>query len=84
MPVSYHCLLVFGLVAMTACESDLEKLQRLEDERGIACLSTEIDQRVFMQERHLGGPVAESLGRMWSASKAECELLTREYQSVGR
>lgn len=87
--------LIIGLLILTACESDLDKLKRLDGERSIACLNAEIDQRVYTEERHPGGisrensmkpatPVAESLGRIWSTSQAECELLTRKYNAIGR
>lgn len=86
--VFYQSLLVFGLVAVTGCETDLEKIQRLSGEQAVACLNAEIDYRAYKDAKpdnmKPATPRADSLGREWSEWTAKCELLTREYQRVGR
>ena len=76
------------IVAASACEADLAKLQRLEVEKSIQCLNEQFytDKYTRARPARLDSTTVESdsLARMVSHYRAKCELLTRQYEAVGR
>lgn len=69
---------VLLVLFLTACESDTEKLQRLETEALIACLAA--DQRERVAEARYVDRDSASTRRMAEArdQRAECTLAERE------
>lgn len=78
-------LLLF--LILTACERDLDKLQRLDTERLIQCLNAEAEYEALQKARpdpRKRTPATDSLARKWVERQSKCELLTRQYNAIGR
>lgn len=74
-------ILLFGILA---CESDTEKIKRLDGQAAVECLNEEYYGEKYEKARLDSSPGKDTLLRRWADHRAKCELLTREYQSVGR
>lgn len=72
--------LLIGLLAVTACESEEAKLQRLQGDRAVACLLAQKYERE-VQQSNVNRPTvtySDTLGRLWRDWDAKCTLATRE------
>lgn len=73
---------------LSACESDVEKLRRLESEKTTQCLNEQYYMEKYTKARPpypaSSTPESDSLGKLVLDYKARCELLTRQYEAVGR
>lgn len=79
--------LILGLIFLTACESDLAKIQRVEGDMNTHCLNEQYYYERYREAQTKNPkPTTETdtLGRRWSEHRAKCELLTREYNAIGR
>lgn len=85
MPVPFQLLSL--LVLLTACESDLDKLQRLDTERWIQCLNAEAEYEALQKARpdpRKRTPQTDTLAAKWIERQAKCELATRDYERFRR
>lgn len=82
MSVSFHRMGCFiSLVMLSACRSDADKLQRLEGDKAIACLSAEKYRREFELAKAPKAPAfpkADSLLLRYMDFNAKCELAQRD------
>ena len=79
MSISFHRTVVFLSVTfvLTACESDTDKLQRLEGERAVQCLLAQKYEKDFLSFKK-SSPAATAAATQWSLHDAKCQLATRE------
>lgn len=78
---------LMALLILTACERDLDKLQRLDSERLIQCLNAEAEYEALQKARpdpRKRTPSTDSLAFKWVERQSRCELATREYERFKR
>jgi hypothetical protein len=89
-------LVLVGVIAIAACQSDAEKLTRLEQERTTECLLEQAYHDKAMTARYGPGGMtpanmstpltreADSSARLWIEHRTKCELATRDYNRFMR
>jgi hypothetical protein len=66
------------LVVVCACESEDERLERLETDKVTACLRAERFYDRYRSRTDSSDEMRDSLGEEWQAEKRKCDLATRE------
>lgn len=82
MRLSYHPRVVFLSLVITlmACESDADKLQRLEGDRAVECLNARVLDRA-MKDANVNRattPYSDTLGKQYREAESKCTLASRE------
>jgi hypothetical protein len=83
MRIPYHPMGCFitSMLLLTACQSDSDKLQRLQGDQTMYCLNAQADMREFeLASRPLSPPVPskDSLFGEYMKHKTACDLATRD------
>lgn len=83
--VALRCCFVSVIFVLTACQSDEEKLQRLQGDQAVHCLLVEKYREDYDLARKADHDAnvarsdhTDSLLREWGDRKAKCDLATRE------
>jgi hypothetical protein len=73
-------------IALASCQTDSNKLERLEREKTIECLLQDASWKKYEAAAYpnratlqkVKSPAADSLGREWNNHRVKCELATRD------